>query len=213
MTTSYNGWSASPTLALRPLVIDGEAFVPGVRDDDDVWTVLNFVAEQMNERVERIWAPGWHEMDDWGFNYRETRGENSMSCHASGTAIDYNATRHPRLTAASRTFTPAQITEIRKIVEEAGVIRWGGEWENVPDPMHFEIMGTKEEVAAAAARIRNRGKDWFDMADKEDLRAVVREEVERIWAEQIDVKRGDNKTKVSRTQALKEIFNKTVGGR
>lgn len=175
MPTSYNGWPASPDLPLRPLVVAGEAFVPGVLDNDDVHTVLQYVAEQMHERVERIWAPGWHDMDDWGFNYRPTRGEDSMSCHASGTAIDYNATRHPRLIATSETFTPAQIAEIRKIVVEAGVVRWGGEWDNVPDAMHFEIMGTRGEVAAAAARLRQ--KDWFDMATEADLRRIVREEI------------------------------------
>jgi hypothetical protein len=189
-------------------VVAGESFVPGVLDDDDVFTVLQYVAEQMNERVERIWAPGWHEMDDWGFAYRETRGEDSMSCHASGTAIDYNATRHPRLTAASRTFTAAQIAEIRKIVAEAGVIRWGGEWDTVPDAMHFEIMGTRAEVAAAAARIRETKEEDMKPEDFQTIREIVREEIDAQFAQQVEVKTATGKRRISYTQLLKELWQK-----
>lgn len=154
MPYSYNGWYASPNLSTRPLVVAGEAFVPGVLDNDDVYTVLQYVAEQMHERVEPIVRDEWHQMDDWGYNYRATTNDNSLSCHASGTAIDYNATRHPYNVPASANFSSEQIAEIRKIVEEAGVIRWGGEWATA-DAMHFEIQGTAAEVAAAARRLRN----------------------------------------------------------
>jgi len=61
--TTDQGWSASPTLKTRPLIVAGEPFSPGIRDDDDVHTILQYVATQMHERVERIWAPGWHEAD------------------------------------------------------------------------------------------------------------------------------------------------------
>jgi hypothetical protein len=222
VATSYNGWPASPTLSIRPLVVAGESFVPGVLDDDDVFTVLQYVAEQMHERVERIWAPGWHEMDDWGFNYRETRGEDSMSCHASATAVDYNATRHPRLVPASSTFTYAQIAEIRKIVAEAGVIRWGGEWENVPDAMHFEIMGNRAEVAAAAARIREMKEDEMKPEDferikeivvsntpsGEQVREIVREEIDAQMNEQVTVRTSSGERRISYTQLLREVWQK-----
>jgi hypothetical protein len=38
---SGNGWTASQHLALRPLVVGGVSFLPGIRDDDDVETVLS----------------------------------------------------------------------------------------------------------------------------------------------------------------------------
>lgn len=174
---SYNGWPASPDLPLRPLVVAGEAFVPGVLDDDDVFTVLQYVAEQMHERVEPIVRSDWHQMDDWGFNFRPTTNADSLSCHASGTAIDYNATRHPFDVPASRNFSATQIATIHEIIADLPIV-WGGDYRNTPDAMHFEIMGSRAAVAAAAERIRNLDKkDWFDMATKEDLRAVVREEI------------------------------------
>lgn len=179
MATSYNGWPASPNLPLRPLVVAGEAFVPGVLDDDDVWEVLRYVAQQMHERVEPIVRADWHQMDDWGFNYRETTNADSLSCHASGTAIDYNATRHPFNVPASRNFTTQQIATIHEIISDLPIV-WGGDYRNTPDAMHFEIMGSRAAVASAAARIRNNNnteKDWFDMATKAELREVVREEI------------------------------------
>lgn len=182
MTTSYNGWPASPDLPTRPLVVAGESFSPGVLDNDDVWEVLQYVAQQMHERVEPIVRDDWHQADDWGYNYRPTTGATTLSNHASGTAIDYNATRHPYGVPASRNFSEAQINTIHRIinVECEGLVQWGGDYRNTPDAMHFDIKGTKAQIAALARKIRNNNtKDWFDMATKEDLRDVVREELKR----------------------------------
>lgn len=175
MVTSYNGWPASPDLATRPLVVAGESFVPGVLDDDDVWTVLNYVATQLHERVEPIVRDDWHQMDDWGYSYRRTTGATSLSNHSSGTAIDYNATRHPFNVSPLRNFTQAQINEIHQIVniECEGLVEWGGDYRNTPDAMHFDIKGNRTQIAALANKIRNMGKDWFDMATREELREVV----------------------------------------
>jgi hypothetical protein len=188
MSTSYNGWPASPDLPLRPLVVAGEEFVPGVLDNDDVHTVLQYVAQQMHERVEPVVREDWHQMDDWGFNYRQTTNDDSLSCHASGTAIDYNSTRHPYGVAASANFSPAQIATIHDIIADLPIV-WGGDYRNSPDAMHFEIMGSRTAVADAAVRIRNKDKDWFDMATKDDLRAVIREEIrDTDWVKMIGTK-------------------------
>lgn len=88
----------------------------------------------------------------WGYNYRATTGGTSLSCHASGTAIDINAPRHPY--GKGGTFTAAQVKEIRKILAELdGTVRWGGDFDN-PDEMHFEIRVGKARVAAMADEIR-----------------------------------------------------------
>lgn len=218
MPYSYNGWVAHPDLPLRPLVVAGEAFVPGVLDDPDVWTVLNYVATQMHERVEPIVRDDWHQMDDWGFSYRQTTNDNSLSCHASGTAIDYNATRHPFNVPASANFSPAQIAEIHRIRDEAGCVVWGGDWRTA-DAMHWEISGTRAEVAAAAERIRNYSKDWFDMATENELRTVVREEINRpefisavaagVLAERVDVTKPDgSKTRKAASAILRELWQR-----
>lgn len=165
MPTSYNGWSASPTLRIRPLVVAGESFAPGVRDDDDVYVVLQYVAQQMHERVERIVADGWHQADDWGFSYRANANDpNSLSNHSSGTAIDYNATRHPNGVPTRNTFTAAQVAEIHRILAEVEyVVAFGGDYRGTPDAMHFELDENPAAVARVAARIRKQSEE-DDMA-------------------------------------------------
>lgn len=227
MATSYNGWPASPDLPIRPLVVGGESFVPGVLDDDDVYTVLRYVAEQMHERVEPIVRDDWHQMDDWGFYYRPTTGSTTtLSNHSSGTAIDYNATRHPY--GRWNTFTSSQQATIRSIIADLPIV-WGGDYRYTPDDMHFEIMGSRSAVAAAAARIRNNAqKDWFDMATEAELREIVREvvnnntpsaaKIREIVAEELDtkfdveqfpVRKADGSTRlITYTQLLKELWQK-----
>lgn len=227
MATSYNGWYASPTLPLRPLVVAGESFIPGIVDDDDVYTVLQYVAEQMHLRVEPIVRADWHQADDWGFNYRETTNDTTLSCHASGTAIDYNATRHPYGVAVTANFTTAQIATIHDIIDDLPII-WGGDYRYSADGMHFEIAGNKATVAAAAARIRNIGKEEEDEMKQEDferirqivrdeiakerdnLRTVVREETDAsndsLLAEQVEV---TTSTGGKRTMSLKQLLRET----
>jgi murein L,D-transpeptidase YcbB/YkuD len=150
---SYNGWLASPNPAdfggLAKLVVAGEEFAPGVRAGD-VHTVLQYVAEQLHKRVEPVYKPGWHDADDWGFSYRKnTNNPGQLSCHASATAFDYNATRHPN--GSRNTFSAQQYREIDKILAEVdNVVRQLRGY----DEMHFEICKGADSVAAVARRIR-----------------------------------------------------------
>lgn len=170
MAQSMNGWTASPSLALRPLVVDGVAFVPGIRDDDDVAYVMRYVMTQFHERVEPLVNPGC-----WGFNFRpNVNNPDTLSNHASGTAVDANAPQHPNGVPTSATFTDRQIDEVHRIIAEVeGSVRWGGDFRGNPDAMHFEIDVSPTELAAVAARLRAQleddmpaPKDW-DAADWE----------------------------------------------
>lgn len=155
MATSYNGWPASrfPNVIginskWAPL---GHPFPGGIKGGD-VETIFTYLVHQLHARVEPIewYAPG----DEWGYNYRaNVNNPNSLSCHASGTAIDYNATRHPN--GRRGTFTAAQVRQIREIQKELdGVIRWGGDFSGTPDEMHFEINASAAKVAEVARRLR-----------------------------------------------------------
>lgn len=159
MPTSYNGYAASPRPAdfggLAKILVAGESFAPGVRAGD-VAVVLEYVAEQLHARVEPVVRADFHQADDWGYSYRRNRNANNLSCHASGTAIDYNATRHPN--GWRGTFTADQVAEIRRILTEVdGTVRWGGDFTGTPDEMHFEIVKPLPDVAQVAARIRANG--------------------------------------------------------
>lgn len=142
---SVNGWPAvesgdDPRLAPFP-------WVTGRVLDGDVHTVLLHVAERFHAEVEPIDVAS-----SWGWAYRPVRGEDEgLSNHASGTAVDFNATLHPL--GATGTFTDAQLVTLRAILDEvAPVVVWGGDFDR-PDEMHLEIVGTPEDVAAVAARL------------------------------------------------------------
>lgn len=157
MVSSYNGWPAGKGWSvaggqLQALVVDGEPFSPGVRAGD-VHDVLEYVANQVSDRVEPVFKAGWHAADDWGYSYRaNTNNPSQLSCHASGTAIDYNATQHPN--GRGGTWSAGEKAEILRILAEVdNVVRvlWGY------DEMHFEICKGPVAVAAAAARVRRHG--------------------------------------------------------
>jgi hypothetical protein len=151
VTTSQNGWTASPHLDLRALVVNGVAFVPGIRDDDDVAFVLGYFAEQYAKRVEPLRNPGC-----WGWSYRADRNQaTDLSNHASGTAIDLNAPAHPNGVATAKTFTTAQIAEVHKILAECkGALRWGGDYTHTVDAMHVEVNVSPARLAQAVAEMK-----------------------------------------------------------
>ena len=77
--------------------------------------------------------------DDWSWSPpRQNKLGPSTSNHASGTAVDLNATLHPL--GESGTFTPRQRALIReKVREYGGELRWGGDY-STPDDMLFEVQ-------------------------------------------------------------------------
>lgn len=180
MSRSQNGWSAAPGLAIRPLVVNGIAFLPGIRDDDDVETVLRYVIEQYAARVEPLRNPGC-----WGFNYRENRNDpNSLSNHSSGTAVDVNAPAHPNGVPTLQTFTVAQATEIHRILAEVDdVVRWGGDYSSTPDAMHFEINADAAAVARVADRLRGEDMPLSD-EDLQKIDDIVKARVEAAFAKE-----------------------------
>lgn len=94
------------------------------------WLIYRF-----HNEVEPISGPV---LDDWSYANRNVRGARTISNHASGTAVDLNATQHPL--GASGTFNPHQVRAIRRILNDAkGCLRWGGDYNGRKDEMHFEI--------------------------------------------------------------------------
>lgn len=185
METSYNGWEASRSpdkIGVVPLVVNGVSFPAGCKSGP-VHTVLAYVAYRLMTEVEKA-GEGC-----WGYAYRANRNANNLSCHASGTAIDFNAPKHPN--GKRGTFTPKQVAAIERILDAAGVVVWGGHFSGTPDEMHFEIRGTPAEVGAAAERLRKSmprptpatsTKEWDKMATKEEIKAVVQEVVDAAVA-------------------------------
>ena len=136
MLTSANGWPASADPEAIDIV---RKRVPGtdlkLRVAKPVAPLLIGFAAEFHKLVEPIDES--KTLDDWGYAYRKVRGSNTVvSNHSSGTAIDLNATQHPL--AAVGTFNENQVRVINRLCRKYG-LRWGGNYRNRKDEMHFEI--------------------------------------------------------------------------
>ena len=90
--------------------------------------------------------------DDWSYANRDIRGYVGVkSYHAWGLAIDLDATENPM--GVSTTSFP--IWRARHLVEDLRFITWGYEWDVRPDPMHFEVHGSRQSVKDFAQRLRS----------------------------------------------------------
>lgn len=180
MATSYNGWTAHPDKNVIG-VVQHPVYSGGLKAGD-VATVLQYVADQLAKRVEPVIPDHC-----WGYAYKTNANNPSqLSCHASGTAIDFNAPAHPN--GKGNTFTSAQVKTIEAILREVdGTVKWLKGY----DEMHFEIGVNAQTLAPVAARLRGSKppvttpppttppKDWFDMATEADLRRIVADEIKK----------------------------------
>src|SRR4029079_7074140 len=112
--------------------------LPGGGKNGDVATVLGYVATQLQYRVEPC-INGWC----WGYTYKaNVNNPSQLSCHASGTAIDWNAPDHPN--GSSNTFSDQQEGVIYTILDEVqGAVSWLYGY----DEMHFEICVDPGDLA------------------------------------------------------------------
>jgi hypothetical protein len=143
METSYNGYPASKD----PAAIKIKSYpVRGtdrkLRCAESVGPLLAAFAAEFHELIEPIDEGTF---DDWGYAYRMVRGNaTKLSCHSSGTAIDLNATKHSL--GKIGTFPAEKVPMIRALAKKYG-LKWGGDYVNRKDEMHFEV-----EVSAAKAK-------------------------------------------------------------
>lgn len=99
--------------------------------------------------------------DDWGHAYRPIRGytlaealadPDKMSNHAWGLAVDLNATRNPmaeRLITDMPSWMPDLAARYR--------LRWGGNFQDRKDPMHFEWVGSPLEADVLTDHLTDQG--------------------------------------------------------
>lgn len=143
--TSQNGWPVHVNQSkLVPL-----SYVTGRVASGDVHTILAHFCAWFDKHVEPI-TKG----HSWGYAYRAIRGQSSgYSNHASGTAIDLNAPKHPL--GSSGTFTAAQAAAIRgQLKRYDGALRWGGDYSGRKDEMHFEINGSAADMKKVVAHLK-----------------------------------------------------------
>lgn len=152
-TTSQNGWpvlwSASQT---RNWIIPGTHRTIRLQPGHAGFVLAHF-ALWYSESVQPIGVGTW---DDWGWALGDTRGTAATeSNHASGTAVDLNATQHPWGASVSSTYKVWQVLKIHlRLRWMRGVIRWGGDYQHSKiDSMHFEINAGSGPVNRLAKRL------------------------------------------------------------
>lgn len=136
MATSQNGWpvlqSGSPFL--HKWIVPGTNRHFYLRGGSAGFLLMHYVLFH-HEEIENISGGVW---DEWGYAYRPIRGQSSgYSNHASGTAIDVNATRYPLSTVHMAAWRMVKIRA--RLLIYTGCIRWGGDYSGRKDQMHFEI--------------------------------------------------------------------------
>lgn len=147
MATSQNGWRTISAAETRKWIVPGTGRHL-VLNPAHAGFVLVWLALWFHEVIERLDLGEW---DEWGWASRPIRDSAVTSNHASGTAEDLNATRHPLGVPTKTTFTPIQVRKIhRRLRFTFGVIRWGGDYTTRPDAMHFEIVGSPDKVRVLA---------------------------------------------------------------
>lgn len=135
MPTTPNGFTVldpgSPQLVT--LDVHGRPFVVWKPAQRAVRHLVTFL-----HAVEPVTEAGW----DGGHAKRPPRGSSTgWSEHAAGTALDWNASQHPRGAARDAGWTDDQVRVIRWYLQTTigRLWRWGNDFRTTPDPMHFEL--------------------------------------------------------------------------
>lgn len=192
MPSSYNGWVAPPAaldsqfgkmVGAPPFGSGGYA---GGMASGDVSVVMAYLIGRLHNEVEPMMtdpSTGQLGYGCWGYSYRDNvNNPGQLSNHASGTAIDYNAPRHPNGTSTGPNggggWTGDQYRAIRAILD--GPLQGSVNWLTSNDPMHFDIRVNASTLAKVAASLGGSTPtpvppptDWFDMATEDDLNRIV----------------------------------------
>lgn len=161
---SYNGWPANSDP--NAIGIDknwgakvgapafGSGGYAGGMKSGDVSTLFVYLVNRLHNEVEPMMKEGNSlGYGCWGYSYRDNvNNPGSLSCHASGTAIDYNAPKHPNGTSTGPSggggWSGSQYNAIKAILN--GPLQGSISWLTSNDPMHFEIKGSASFIASVA---------------------------------------------------------------
>lgn len=148
---SQNGFPANDRTAVTSRLIPGTQVRVAVRNGP-AGDLLLYAASRWDREVEDI-DNGRGGLDDWGYAERPIRGSATvLSNHASGTALDLNATRHPLGQDPALSFTAEQRAAVRRILADCrGALRWGGDYTGRKDGMHLEVVADEYRCAQVLA--------------------------------------------------------------
>jgi hypothetical protein len=168
MPVSQNGYPANDRSSITTYTI-GKGCRVALRAGS-AGAMLKHLADWFDAHIKDV-DPG--ERDDWGYAERKIRGSSTtLSNHASGTALDVNATQWPLGSDPSVYLSAEQIAAVRRRLKlYQGCIRWGGDYTGRKDPMHFEINRDQATVDRVWKEIQgtDEGDDMPSLDDIEQL--------------------------------------------
>lgn len=159
--TSQNGWpvlhEGSPLLYRWTIPAKSGTTLLTLRNGSAGFLLAVFVlwwAEIIEPLVGRV-------LDDWGYADRPIRFSTETSNHASGTAADTNAMKHPL--GVEGTLTAVQKRMIADVLRTRfkGTLRHGAFYKGRVDPMHVEVNAPLRDVEKRARwlmRFSSRGR-------------------------------------------------------
>ena len=140
---SPNGWPASKDraeIAIKSYSVEGTSIKLACAEA--VAPLLVGFAQEFHELIEPL---DRGQLDDWGYAFRDVRGmKDKLSNHASGTAIDLNATKH--ILGRAGTFPNEKVPMLQALCKKYGIL-WGGDFRLRKDEMHFEIKVKPKKAA------------------------------------------------------------------
>lgn len=150
MATSQNGYQAftnygAAGITSNPTVPGTTCKLYGGIRSGPVLTVALYLSALWDQEIERL----VQSLGLWGYGFRNIRGsETDLSNHASATAWDLMAVRHP---LGARTLSAAQLATLRRHEDYVdGVVRFGAFYSGRLDEMHEEINRPEAAVSRVA---------------------------------------------------------------
>jgi hypothetical protein len=112
-------------------------------------TINKICAEAMLRILNKAWDKCGHDIEkikkeridqfSGAFNVRPMRGLSTLSTHAYGLAVDFDAVNNPLGKAIEKNKKGFQENSLLvNLMDEEGAI-WGGRWRTRPDGMHFQF--------------------------------------------------------------------------
>lgn len=196
---SQNGYPVLDSLAdckYYTIVPENNVKVP-LSPTEAGWVLANFL-KRFDRKVEPL-----NRTDTHGYNKRQIAGSDEWSNHASGTAVDANATKHVQ--GRTGTFTTEQVADIRELLSDYdGILKWGADYRVVVDEMHFEIIGNEDEVNLVARRLKKYNKVMLKHLEPGDRNIEVYMVKRALRARGYDVGTYNLYFSVALTRALKK---------
>lgn len=178
MSTSQNGWpvltsnrTEGPHPRLRNWIIPDANRHVYLRDGSAGFLLIHMALwwhEEFNPLDGGVW-------DEWGWAVRPIRGQTSgYSNHASGTAVDLDATEFPRGIPVLSRIKPANILRIHlRLRLYGGTLRWGGDYTSTPDGMHVEVNADLSACEAKARALLDTPRGKRILAANPGAKAVI----------------------------------------